>query len=221
MPLFGRIHGNQVDAWAALIVGKTKMQTAIENKLIEKIEAKGLLRLEIGFEGIRFDDSLFIGGALRALRHIVFRQRLGDGAIVTVAVRVEQQGTHDLGVSWRLMERNKLTEFLQNLPAYFLIVVSLFFCSLLFSSDGENRFFGVLCGFPLFFWGLVLWSSAVQKRKIEGSTSTHQKVATRMLLVAVDHALMEVLEELEVEPEDIKIIRSAQSEGVGKLFAPS
>ena len=207
---FGSLYGNQVDAWAALVIDKASMEKAIQDKLIALVKVKELQNLEIRHEGVRFDDSIFVGGGMRALEHLVFKQALGDGAIATVAVRVAPQGAHDLGISWRLMERNWLTELLQNLPAYILWFVSFISLMAFLSGGNANQALGFLCGVPAFFWAWVLY----------GSTSTHQRVGTRMLLVAVDHALMQALEELGVEPEEVRVVRAAQSEGVGRLRGP-
>jgi hypothetical protein len=194
----------------------------LQDRVVLKMRAKGLNGLTITREQLRFQDSMFIGGAAEARLHGVFTQRLGNGAKAVVAVRIARMGAQDLEISWRLFERNERTEWNQTFLPFagaFAVLIGTVLAGL--NSRGSLADGSILYSLLLMIIGLglvvllLLVSLHGFSKKIVGrpTTSTYQQHDTLVLGETVRHILLLSLGELGVQPHELIIVRQARLVG--------
>ncbi len=205
--------GLQVDAWGALVPGRADLAEAIKEALVKEVENRGLEDLTTSTE------DLGVGTAAQALvgekrEHLVFEQKLGSGAVASVALRAAPRGQHDLELSWRLMERNLTKSLFAGMSQGTLVTVGILwtllslaltplgvgFCTIIFGP--------IMIGMGMGWWG--------QDRGKSRATS-YQQLDSRALAQAVDYSLMVTLEELGVSSDELRVLEAAQMDGIGKL----
>ena len=216
-------YGLQVDAWGAFIPDRGYLEVELQDRVARKMQAKGLGGLTIKREKLKLGDPVSVGGGWEAREHIVFVQNLRNGGKATLALRIAKRGVDDLEISWRLSERNILTEWLRACGPFFsVLLIFLVMVLLLFSTRD------IFSGFCVLIFGLLMMlgvlirglSGLVKLLKGGPTASTYQQFDTRVLAVTVDHALMVSLDEVGVEPREVRVLRQAQIEGIGRLYVP-
>jgi hypothetical protein len=216
-------YGLQVDAWGAFIPDRGYLEIELQDRVTRKMQAKGLGGLAIKREKLKLGDPVSVGGGWEAREHIVFVQNLRNGGKATLALRIAKRGVDDLEISWRLSERNILTAWFRVCGPFFSVLLICLVMGLLLSSTRDT-----ISGLCVLFFGLLMMLgvltrglSGLGKLLMGGPTaSTYQQFDTRVLAVTVDHALMLSLEEVGVEPRELRVLRQAQIEGIGRLYVP-
>jgi hypothetical protein len=207
------ISGLQVDAWGAFIPNRAALVDQIKASLVQEVQSRGIEDLEVTTQ------NLGVGTTWQALtgekrEHIVFEQKLGVGAAAAMAVRVAPRGTQDLEISWRLFEGNVAKGILEGVSQTTLIVVGVLWTllSIALMPLGVG-FCTVIIGPVIMGFGFGWWGAKRGKTK----ATSYQQLDSRALAQAVDFSLMTCLEKLGVTAEELRVLKAAQMEGIGKL----
>jgi len=202
-------YGLQVDAWGALVIGKGDLADELKRLVVTGVQARGLERLRVSEERVALDSSS------EARDHVIFRQDVGQGGLVTVALRIAKKGKEDLEISWRLFEKNIRTEQFWGLSQATLITLGL---ALIGAGIIMIPFGGMgFCGIPLglFFLGMGLGWWRLGKSKT--TASTYQQFDSRSLVQIVDYALMRALASKGVTAQELRVLQQANMSGLGNL----
>jgi hypothetical protein len=148
--------------------------------------------------------------------HIVFEQKLGAGSAAAFALRVAPRGTNDLELSWRLFEGNITKSVVEGVGQTGLVVFGILWTllSIALMPLGVG-FCTVIIGPVIIGFGLGWWGKNKGKTKV----TTFQQLDSRALGQAIDYSLMITLENLGVTKEEIRVLKAAQMEGIGRLGA--
>jgi len=205
----------QVDAWGAFVPERADLVDKIKEEVVKEVEKRGMENLTISTQ------DLGIGTSWQALtgekrEHLVFEQALGRGAAANFALRIAPRGTNDLELSWRLFEGNLAKSvasgtgqtvlvvfgILWTLMSIALMPLGVGFCTVIIGP--------IIMGFGLGWWG---------KNRGKTNVTTYQQLDSRSLAQAIDYSLMITLENLGVTKDEIRVLKAAQMEGIGKLGA--
>ena len=212
-------YGPQVDAWGAYVPMQGHLETDLQDRVIRKMKAKGLIGLNVIEQKLRFHDPSFTGGGGAAQEHIIFIQDLGNGGKAAFALRIARRGLQDLGISWHLFERNARAEQYRAGCPIAAVPIILFLMGLLVLSSPGNFFDAsilydflvmIIClsvALVLLVFGLF---GVVRMTKGASSVSTNQHIETLILGETVCHALMLSLQELGVDRTEVRVVQNAQ-----------
>jgi hypothetical protein len=205
--------GIQVDAWGALVPDRAELIDDVKKDLVKEVEERGIENLKIT------TVDLGIGSSAEALigekrEHLLFEQKLGGGAVASVAMRIAPRGKNDMEISWRLMENNAAKAIVSSTTQWGLVIFgaawSLLSLALMPLGIGFCTF---IIGPIIMGWGLGWWG--VEKGKTRATT--YQQLDSRALVQAIDYSLMKTLENHGVSKDELRVLLAAQTEGIGKL----
>lgn len=207
------LSGLQVDAWGAYVPERANVAEKIREGVAKEVESRGVEDLTISMQ------DLGVGTTWQALtgekrEHIVFEQKLGVGAAAAVALRIAPRGTQDLEISWRLFEGNVAKGVLEGVSQTTLIVFGVLWTlmSIALMPLGVG-FCTIIIGPIIMGFGLGWWGSNRGKTK----ATTYQQLDSRTLAQTVDFCLMKTLEGVGITNEELRVIKAAQMDGIGKL----
>lgn len=207
------ISGLQVDAWGAFVPERADMADKIKEELLKEVEKRGLENLTVSTQ------ELGVGTTWQALtgekrEHLVFEQGLGRGAAAAFALRVAPRGTNDLEISWRLFEGNLAKSIATGTSQTVLVVFGILWTliSVVLMPIGVG-FCTVIIGPIIMGFGLGWWG----KNKGKTNVTTYQQLDSRSLAQAVDFSLMTALETLGITKEEVRVLKAAQMDGIGRL----
>lgn len=213
------ITGVQVDAWGAFVPNRGNLIEQLRQGIVDEVNTRGLLNLEINTGEMAISNST-IGTIIGEKReYIFFNQKLGASANAmsanaTLALRIAPRGTHDLELSWKLLESNPAASIFMGLSqgalVYVGLIVTLAGLGLMITGGG-------LCITPFGIWimglGFGWWGTSRNKSRL----TSDQMLDARVLAQTVDFCLMAQLEKLGVSENEIKILQAAQMQGIGNL----
>jgi hypothetical protein len=209
------ISGLQVDAWGAFIPERGDLVDQIKENIVKEVESRGLENVTVS------TIELGVGTSWQALtgekrEHIVFEQKLGRGAAADFALRVAVRGTNDLELSWRLFEGNMPKKIVEGTSQTALVVFGILWTlmSIALMPLGAG-FCTVIIGPIIIGFGMGWWG----KNRGKTNVTTFQQLDSRSLAQAIDYSLMKTLEDLGVSKEEIRVLKAAQMEGIGRLGA--
>jgi len=184
--------------------------------------------------------------SLQGRQFATFTQSLPNLGISKVALQIVPYTANSLAVGWRLFEKNLLVERRQRLllmiPTFLFIIVIRFGYTAsalvvlfeVFSTGFQdvlaalNRFLtnpiGLITHGLLFLFGiLILWQLGRffrDRDKLQQTAPVYQQFESRLLATAVNDALLEVLDQFDIDNSQIRVVRSKQEEGLRNLTTP-
>lgn len=212
-------YGPQVDTWEAYIPMKGPLEIDLQDRVIRKMQAKGLDGLNVMRQRLRFYDPALTGGGGVAREHIIFTQDLGNGGKAAFALRIAKRGREDLDISWHLFERNIRTEQNRTVGPFAGAFIVLFVMGLIVLSSPGNLYDGsvlydlfvmIVCLSLSLIFMLTALIGKIREIKGESSVSTNQHLDTLVLGETVCHALMLSLQELGVDRYEVRVVQQAQ-----------
>lgn len=213
------VYGPQVDAWAAIVSMKGDLEAELQNRVVTKMEDKGLAGCEVAWRDLRFHDPIGFGGGREPLEHIIFTQDLGNGGKAAFALRIARLGLKDLEISWRLFARNTRTEMNRTAGPFAGAFAALIIMGLLTMSSPGNLYDGsILVSMLMMIVGLIIalvlvlagFRGVVGFGKGEPSITTPQRLNTLLFGKLVYQSVMGSLDELGVEPHELEVVQQAQ-----------
>lgn len=208
------ITGVQVDAWGAFVPNRGNIIEQLRQGIVDEVKNRGLPNLEINTGEMAISNNT-IGAILGEKReYIFFNQKLGMSANATLALRIAPRGTHDLELSWKLLESNPAASIFMGLSQGALVYVGL---AVTLAGLGLMITGGGLCITPFGIWimgmGFGWWGMSKNKSRL----TADQMLDARVLAQTVDFCLMAQLEKLGVSADELKVLQAAQMQGIGNL----
>jgi hypothetical protein len=205
--------GMQVDAWGAFVPDRADLVDQVKEEIVKEVEKRGLPNLTISTQDLGIGSSAeAIMGEKR--EHLIFEQKLGGGAVASVALRVAPRGQNDLELSWRLMESNAIKSIAAGTTQTGLVVFGIAWTllSVALMPLGVG-FCTVIIGPIIIGVGMGWWGKDRGKTR----ATTYQQLDSRALAQAVDFSLMRTLETLGVSKDELRTLLAAQMDGIGRL----
>ncbi len=204
-------YGMQVDAWGAVVEGRASLASQIEFDVKQKVFLIGPKRMLIRKKKLALDG--FFGARQE---HVLFIQDLGGGGSATVAFRVARYGNASLELSWRLFEKNVVSE-----SGSCLGQAGLTFFGLVFIGAGIlTSLFGyglclIIAGIAMLGAGLGWWTFGRRKP----STSTYQQFASRQLAQTVSYVISRALARAGISAREVQVLQRTSVGGLGGMVA--